>query len=376
MNREYWVRAELSEIRESRGHCYMELVDSGEARYEGSIVAKASAKCWKNTWMMLRPHFERVTGQPMRAGMQVLLKVYPQFHELFGFSWIVTDINPEFTVGDMARKRQEIINQLKAEGVFDLQRSLHLPLFCQNIAVISSATAAGYGDFVNQLENNPYGFHFNITLFPAVMQGEQVEQSIIAALEEIYSSCSAPHFSFPEYDCVVIIRGGGATTDLSGFDTLALAENVANFPLPIITGIGHERDESILDMIAFRREKTPTAVASFLIQHLLDIDTFLTNAQERIMRSVSQRMDVERQRLNNYSVQLPLLIQGILLRARHRLDLLEQRAESADPTKLLQRGYSMTLHNGRIVRNAKELSPGDTIETRLAEGTITSEVTA
>lgn len=376
MNREYWVRAELSEIRESRGHCYMELVDSGEARYEGSIVAKASAKCWKNTWMMLRPHFERVTGQPMRAGMQVLLKVYPQFHELFGFSWIVTDINPEFTVGDMARKRQEIINQLKAEGVFDLQRSLHLPLFCQNIAVISSATAAGYGDFVNQLENNPYGFHFNITLFPAVMQGEQVEQSIIAALEEIYSSCSAPHSSFPEYDCVVIIRGGGATTDLSGFDTLALAENVANFPLPIITGIGHERDESILDMIAFRREKTPTAVASFLIQHLLDIDTFLTNAQERIMRSVSQRMDVERQQLNNYSVQLPLLIQGILLRARHRLDLLEQRAESADPTKLLQRGYSMTLHNGRIVRNAKELSPGDTIETRLAEGTITSEVTA
>ena len=350
--------------------------------------------------MMLRPHFERVTGQPMRAGMQVLLKVYPQFHELFGFSWIVTDVNPEFTIGDMARKRQEIINQLKAEGVFDLQRSLRLPLFCQNIAVISSATAAGYGDFVNQLENNPYGFHFNITLFPAVMQGEQVEQSIIAVLEEIFQISegarsgmhardtgsessrgdtilppSLPRSLAPSsFDCVVIIRGGGATTDLSGFDTLALAENVANFPLPIITGIGHERDESILDMIAFRREKTPTAVASFLIQHLLDIDSFLTGSQERITRSVSQRMDVERQRLNNYTVQLPLLIQGILMRARHRLDLLEQRAVSADPTKLLQRGYSMTLHNGRIVRNAKELSPGDTIETRLADGIVTSVV--
>ena len=155
MSSEYWVRAELAEIRESRGHCYMELVEGAGEQGNRSTVAKASAKCWKNTWTLMRPYFERVTGQPMRAGMQVLLQVYPQFHELYGFSWIVTDVNPEFTIGDMARKRQEIINQLKAEGVFDLQRSLRLPLFCQNIAVISSATAAGYGDFVNQLQHNP-----------------------------------------------------------------------------------------------------------------------------------------------------------------------------------------------------------------------------
>lgn len=385
MNQEYWVCAELSEIRENRGHCYMELVElCGGARERESpiapsfndrkVVAKASAKCWKNTWTIVRQHFERVTGQPMRAGMQVLLQVYPQFHELFGFSWIVTDVNPEFTMGDMARKRQEIINQLKAEGVFDLQKSLSLPLFCQNIAVISSATAAGYGDFVNQLENNPYGFRFNITLFPATMQGDGVEQSVIAALENIYSTYSNSLDSRPsplaQFDCVVIIRGGGATTDLSGFDTLALAENVANFPLPIITGIGHERDESILDMIVFRREKTPTAVAAFLIQRLLDIDSFLNDAQERIMRNVSQRMELERQRLSNLTLQIPLLIKGTLMKAAHRLDMLEQRATSADPVLLLQRGYSITTHNGKIVRNAAELHPSDTIETRLAEGTI------
>ena len=397
MNQEYWVRAELSEIRENRGHCYMELVETRGPRVEsrGSrvkereslrtspstlhepIVARASAKCWKNTWTIVRPHFERVTGQPMRAGMQVLLKVYPQFHELFGFSWIVTDVNPEFTMGDMARKRQEIINRLKEEGVFDLQKSLSLPMFCQNIAVISSASAAGYGDFVNQLENNPYGFQFNITLFPATMQGDQMEQSIIAALEKIYfeySEYSASLDSRPstldQFDCVVIIRGGGATTDLSGFDTLALAENVANFPLPVITGIGHERDESILDMISYRREKTPTAVAAFLIQHLLDIDSFLNDAQERIIRNVSQRMELERQRLGTLTLQLPLLIKGSLMKAAHRLDMLEQRAVSADPARLLQRGYSITTHNGKIVRDAKELNPGDIIETRLAEGSI------
>ena len=199
------------------------------------------------------------------------------------------------------------------------------------------------------------------------MQGDGVEQSVIAALEKIFHASSS-------FDSVVIIRGGGATTDLSGFDTLALAENVANFPLPIITGIGHERDESILDMIAFRREKTPTAVASFLIEHLLDIDAFLSSVQERVTRSISQRMEMERQRLNNYTVQLPLLIQRILMQARHRLDLLEQRAASADPTKLLQRGYSITLHNGTIVRHAMELRAGDIIETRLAEGMVLSEV--
>lgn len=195
---EYWVEAELSECRESRGHCYMELVEKDEL--SNTPVAKASAKCWKQTWAMVQPYFERTTGQPLRAGMKVLLKVYPQFHEAYGFSWIVTDIDPNYTLGDMAQRRQQIIAQLKAEGVFDLQRELVIPRFCQRIAVISAATAAGYGDFCRQLEENEYGLVFYPTLFPAVMQGEQVEQSVIAALNQINGHAE-------DYDVVVIIRG-------------------------------------------------------------------------------------------------------------------------------------------------------------------------
>ena len=187
MPNEYWVEAELSECRESHGHCYMELVQYDEDR-AATPLARASAKCWASKWMLIRPGFERTTGQRLHAGMKVLLKVYAQFHEAFGFSWIVTDIDPTYTLGDMVRKRQEIIRQLKAEGIFDLQRELHLPLFCQRIAVISSETAAGYGDFCNQLADNPYGFRFETRLFPATMQGEGVEQSIIAALERIYAA--------------------------------------------------------------------------------------------------------------------------------------------------------------------------------------------
>jgi exodeoxyribonuclease VII large subunit len=247
----YWVEAELSEAREAYGgHCYMELIEKDER--SNTPIAKAHASCWRNRWMLIKPHFERVTGQRIHAGMKVLLKVHAQFHENYGFSWIVDDIDPNYTLGDMARKRQEIIQTLKEDGVFELQKELRLPMFCQRIAVISSASAAGYGDFCNQLADNGYGLQFVTSLFPATMQGEGVEQSVIAALNQINAE-------WEQWDCVVIIRGGGATSDLSGFDTLALAENVANFPLPIITGIGHERDESVLDMISFRRVKTPTA---------------------------------------------------------------------------------------------------------------------
>ena len=276
---EYWVEAELSECREARGHCYMELIQKDERN--ATPIAKASARCWASKWMLVRPYFERTTGQRLHAGMKVLLKVYAQFHEAYGFSWIVTDIDPTYTLGDMARKRQEIIRQLKEEGVFDLQKELQLPLFCQRIAVISSETAAGYGDFCNQLADNPYGFKFETQLFPAIMQGEGVEQSIIDALGKIYSEYSdySEHSDYSDcpFDCVVIIRGGGATSDMSGFDTLALAENVANFPLPIITGIGHDRDESILDMVSHTRVKTPTAAAAFLIDHLKTIMDILND---------------------------------------------------------------------------------------------------
>ena len=402
-------------------------------------VARASARCWKNTWMRLRPRFERATGQTFHAGLKVLLRVHVNFHEAYGFSWIVNDIDPTYTMGDMARRRQEIVRQLKEEGVFDLQRELQLPMFCQRIAVISSANAAGFGDFCNQLADNDYGLQFQVKLFPAVMQGEGVEQSIIEALNSIYNAQATAPLSSPEgdtiaskgieapsgavggapaFDCVVIIRGGGATADLSGFDTLALAENVAQFPLPIITGIGHERDESVLDMVSHIRVKTPTAAAAFLIDHLAEVLMRVNDCQEKITQYVGRRMQLEQVRLQrlaeriptlfslvksrqtarldqlfmrvsasvaqklstlNYrlstlSAQLPPLVERKLLRERHRLDLLSQRATSLDPDLLLRRGYSITLKNGHTVRSASDLQPGDIIETRLAGGSVSSEV--
>ena len=385
MPNEYWVEAELSECRELRGHCYMELIEKDEQT--ATPIAKASAKCWASKWILVRPYFERTTGQRLVAGMKVLLKVYPQFHEAFGFSWIVTDIDPTYTLGDMARKRQEIIRQLKEEGVFDLQKELTLPLFCQRIAVISSETAAGYGDFCNQLADNPYGFQFQTQLFPAIMQGEGVEQSIINALERIYGQ---------PFDCVVIIRGGGATSDMSGFDTLALAEHVANFPLPIITGIGHDRDESILDMVSHTRVKTPTAAAALLIDHLKEVLDTVNNAQNSITRLVQQKLSTLSTQLSSVSEaiprlfsivktrqeakidalqqRLPMLIERRFLAENHRLQLMEEKLKALDPQLLLKRGYSITLHKGRAVKDATTLKAGDEIETRLAQGLIHSIV--
>lgn len=382
---EYWVEAELSECRESRGHCYMELIQKDEQT--ATPIAKASAKCWANKWLTIRPYFERTTGQQLHAGMKVLLQVYPQFHEAYGFSWIVTDIDPTYTLGDMARKRQEIIQKLKAEGVFDLQKELQLPVFCQRIAVISSQTAAGYGDFCNQLADNPYGFKFETQLFPAIMQGEGVEQSIISALEQIYDM---------PFDCVVIIRGGGATSDMSGFDTLALAENVANFPTPIITGIGHERDESILDMISHTRVKTPTAAAALLIDHLKGVLETIEGAQSMITHYVQQKLSIANSQLSIISeaiprlfsivktrqeakidalyTRLPMLIERRLTSERHRLQLMDEKLKALDPTLLLARGYSITMHNGRAVKDASQLPPDAEIETRLAKGTIHSVI--
>lgn len=406
----YWVEAELSEARTAfNGHCYMELIQKDE--HSNTPVAKARANCWANRWQVIRPYFERITGQEIHAGMKVLLEVHAQFHPNYGFSWIVDDIDPTYTLGDMARKRQEIIKTLKEEGVFELQKELSLPMFCQRIAVISSATAAGYGDFCNQLAENDLGLQFHTRLFPATMQGEGVEQSVIAALDAINNE-------WEDWDCVVIIRGGGATSDLSGFDTLYLAENVANFPLPVITGIGHERDESVLDMISFHRVKTPTAAAAFLIDHLTDVYTRIEDAQDTISQLVKRRLQIEQMRLERLAGKLPILFslvktrqearldrlaqmifskaqriphdEGLRLERlenslreqttrrltveQHRLELLAQRMEAVNPQRLLQRGYSITLLNGKAVKDAKLLQTGDCIELKFAKGTAQAKV--
>lgn len=360
---EYWVEAELAECRERNGHCYMELIEKDER--SNSPIAKASAKCWRQIWTLLHATFLRATGQPLRAGMKVLLRVYPQFHEAYGFSWIVSDIDPTYTIGDLARRRQEIIKTLKAQGVFDLQRELRLSPFAQRIAVISAESAAGYGDFCRQLLDNEYNLQFHTELFPAIMQGERVEQSVIQALNLINNRID-------DFDAVVIIRGGGATSDMSGFDTLPLAENVANFPLPIITGIGHDRDECVLDMVSHTRVKTPTAAATLLITHLCNTLQQVADAENVIAHYALDRLQRHRLQLEHITTLLPHLAQRLMTEAHHSLERIQLKLEGYDPQLLLQRGYSITLHNGQIVKSPQDVKSGDEIETRLKQGTIKS----
>lgn len=411
LSEEYWVEAELSEARQVNGHCYMELVEKDDLH--NTPVAKASAKCWRGTWSRILPKFMTVTGAQPRAGMKVLMKVYPQFHEAYGFSWIVTDIDPTYTLGDMARRRQEIVRRLKDEGVFDLNKQLPLPLFAQRIAVVSSQTAAGLGDFCHQLTHNGYGFAFTIELFTATMQGEGVEQSVVAALNDIY--CRADRF-----DCVVIIRGGGATSDLSGFDSLMLAENIANFPLPVITGIGHDRDETVADMVAHTRVKTPTAAAALLIDNLKAVADRIDTAARRIHDNTRLLMQRETQRLDRITHLIPTYLSLVTTRQtsrldtlssrlataattaverqsvrlqmaegrirpavdrrmtaeRHRMEMMSQRLAALDPQLLLSRGYSITTLNGKAVTDSCLLSPGDVVETRLAKGRVEAKTVA
>ena len=383
----YWVQGEVSEGRVGYGgHFYGELVERNESDH--TPMAKARFTCWATTYRRLSREFETQTGVALRAGLKVMMEVEVSFHQQYGYSLNVVDIDPTYTLGDMARRRQEILRQLEADGILHDNAELPLPMLTQRIAVVSSATAAGYGDFCNQLENNDYGFHFTVQLFPALMQGERVEESVIAALEQIAAEAE-------QWDAVVIIRGGGATSDLSDFDSYPLAACVAQMPLPVITGIGHERDETVLDHVAHTHLKTPTAVAAFLIDHMATTAAHLEELSQLIARSATQRMTTEQQRLERLVVVLPLAFQGMsqqhqhrleLLLQRltvanqrnmqnqhHRLELLQQRLQAADPSRLLHMGYSMTLTaDGRLLRSVADTEAGQTIVTRLADGEIQS----
>ena len=380
----YWVQAELSEVREAyNGHCYIELVQKGER--DNTLIAKARATIWANIYKMLKPYFESSTGQRFTAGIKVLLQVTVDYHELYGLSLTVHDIDPTYTLGDMARHRREILQQLEGEGVLTLNKELPMPLLPQRVAVISAAGAAGYGDFCDQLASNPYGFIFYPHLFPAVMQGDKVESTIIAALDRIATE--------PErWDVVVIIRGGGATSDLSGFDTYLLAANCAQFPLPIITGIGHERDDTVIDAIAHTRVKTPTAAAEYLISAMTDAATRQEALTSRLAKLVTERMHRESQRLGQIATRLPSLItlvhakqqhrigqieqalhtalKSSLTKQQHRLEIIEHTIGSASPQHILKRGYTITRCNGKVVRNAKELPQGTTLTTEWADGIV------
>ena len=348
----YWVQAELSDVRSNySGHCYLEFIQKDANG--NNLIAKARGAIWSNVYKLLKPYFEQETGQAFTSGIKVLVQVSVEFHELYGYSLTVLDIDPTYTVGDMERKRREILRQLEEEGVIDLNKELEFSMFPQRIAVISSATAAGYGDFCNQLANNPRGYDFHVELFPAIMQGERVEESIITALDTIYSRMD-------EFDVVVIIRGGGATSDLSGFDTYGLAANCAQFPLPIITGIGHERDDTVIDLVAHTRVKTPTAAAAFLIACMDKVADRLEELSARLQQGVrnrslweQRRMDTLKQRIPNavykriadakyglLSVKrnMQMASRQFLSMKKHRLELLQQRLNDALPEKQLARG--------------------------------------
>ena len=406
----YWVQAELSDVRaNSSGHCYLEFVQKDPSG--NSLVAKARGIIWSGTYFRLKPYFESETGQAFVSGIKVLVKVSVNFHELYGYSLTVLDIDPTYTLGDMARRRREILSRLQQEGVLTLNKELELPELMQRVAVISSPTAAGYGDFCNQLAHNDFGFVFYTRLFPAVMQGEKVERSVISALDRIYREVD-------HWDVVVIIRGGGATSDLSGFDTYELAANCAQFPLPVITGIGHERDDTVIDMVAHTRVKTPTAAAEFLVNHLRRTAERLETFAQCVYQEVPLMLSRERERLDSWMARIPARVQMCLQREgfvqerlvkrlemsvqaclqserhrqelclqrvenalsvrmqveRHRLELFSQRVKAASPDLLLKRGYSMTLKDGKAVTDASLLQPGDVVETRLAKGRFKSKV--
>lgn len=427
----YWVRAEISEGRQNaNGHFYCRFIEKNAA---GTDIASAAGIIWAGTYVTLRARFERETGQRFGAGIKVLVRVRINFHERYGLSLLVEDIDPSYTLGDMVRRRKEIIEKLTAEGVVNLNKQLVLPRLLLRIAVITSETAAGFGDFCNHLAHGGHMFNIKIKLFPAIMQGDKVEPSVINALNAVLAESK-------DWDAVVIIRGGGAVSDLNGFDTYLLAANVAQFPLPVITGIGHDRDETVLDLVANVRCKTPTAVADFLIERLSKELELLENCAATLKVCAQNKLNAQLQRMDSFVALIPLVfsrvidkekaryrilserlpnviqnvcrgersrcerlvmrmemntksmianmqnrllhvserlqfvVPAVLSRQKQRLESCERGIRLAQPERVLKLGFSLTLKDGKAVTDASQLSSGDRIVTRLSNGEVTSRV--
>lgn len=401
-----WVTAELSDVRERGPHCYMELIQKDPAT--GQTVAKARATIWANVWKGLKYNFLSATGRPFATGLTVMVRVNAEYHPLYGMNLNITDVDPAYTMGERERRRQEILKRLEKEGVLDLNKELELPEPCLRIAVVSAPGAAGFGDFINQLLlNNPRRIAFRPELFPALMQGAGVSASVRGQLDRIAMRQD-------EFDCVCIIRGGGASTDLDGFDDYELAANVAQFPLPVIVGIGHERDTTVLDFICAERVKTPTAAAELLAARAGALIDDLRMAAECMLRAVTdiigdsrqqlayldgrvrnlplQAVDRAGRRLDNATMTLGQVGRNRIMPVFSRLDraadmlktaasnriaLAGQKLQSSEallaalsPQAVLNRGFSITRVNGKTVRSASEVSPGDIVLTQLASGII------
>ena len=403
----YWVVAEISELRVvQKGHCYLELVEK-ENNY---LQAKLRATIWAYDYRNISAWFESTTGETLKPGMKVLAKLRVEFHELYGISANIKEIDPQFTLGERARKKQEVIAKLVADGVFDMNKQLLLPYVPQRIAVISSSTAAGYGDFMHHLQHNEYGYDFQVKLYSAVMQGGDAPGTIINALHAIHSSIES-------YDMVVIIRGGGAQVDMDCFDDYELASHVAQFPLPIITGIGHERDESVADLVAHTKLKTPTAVSAFLISGVATFEQRIDRLAQRIENNVRHICKAESYKLEELSrsfqliktrfwdkqqaaldqIQYKLLMHGrwtvqkekkelsgifrklstaalsTLEKEKHKLNYLQKTIELSDPKLILKKGYTISYIDGKLLKDTEPVS-GEVLITHTENSIIRSEI--
>ena len=404
-----WVIAETSDLRLNRsGHCYTELIEKDD---KGVTIAKVGAAIWANTYRELYHKFLRATGQVLSTGMKVLVNVTASFHRLYGIKVVINDIDPNYTMGDMARQRQEILNRLTTEGLIDLNKQQPWYDVPRRIAIISAAGAAGYGDFMNQLAGNPYGVQFYTCLFNAVMQGAQTVPTVMAALDRINQYADL-------FDCVVIIRGGGATSELNSFDNYDLAAAVARFPLPVIVGIGHERDETVLDYVAAIRVKTPTAAAEWLIQQGANALARLDELQDAVVTAVRDTVsqareqlayftsmipatahriiDTNRVRLDSYARNIPLVagnlilgqrnrlerdvermgdaVAAAMLRERQRVQALADKTALLSPENTLRRGYSLVRKDGKCITAASQLTSGDQVAIQFATGTAAATV--
>lgn len=389
LDEEYWVEGEFADASVGfGGHFYGELVQKdGQGR---NIVARARVTCWARNYNIISLRFQKETGETLRRGLHVKLLVKVTFHEQYGYALNILDVDSSFTLGDMARRRKEIIAQLQQDGIINDNKELPLPSLLKHIAVVSSAGAAGYGDFCNQLKHNDYGLFFHYHLFPAVMQGTNVEESVMTALAAIADEAH-------RWDCVVIIRGGGATGDLSDFDSYPLAAAVAQMPIPVIVGIGHERDETVLDFVAHTRVKTPTAAAAFLIDNGAQQLSRLDDFQNRMIQGVSLLCERQQRYIEQLTVRLTSAPSKRLLTEQHHLEILQNRYMQAakfmlqnaklrlvnletryaalDPVLQLKRGFSLTYTaSGQLLRSTKDLQQGELLITRLADGIVTSEV--
>lgn len=359
----YWVRAEIASMS-VRGHCYMELIEKAD---DGILAAKVRATCWSNMYGLLLAYFTQETGESLHVGLQVLLEVSVEFHSVYGLSLNVWNIDPTYTIGDLAKQRQATINKLQLDGVMELQQALELPSLVRRIAVVSSSEAAGYGDFCDQLKNNRFGFDFQVQLYSAVMQGDTASRSIINALSAIAGQEE-------EWDVVVIIRGGGASTDLSCFDDYELASHCAQFPLPIVAGVGHTRDVSVVDMVVYSSVKTPTAAAEWLIDRVAVQVERVGELQLRLQKAVQGKIARERNRVLVMEQRMINAVRRMVVREEGKLNLWRKTIDLHSPERIFKMGYSLTMAKGKIVRSSKDVHEGDVVETYLQDGMIQSVV--